>query len=89
MAVLAGADPAGAAASAAEAAAEAEADAVSAALEEVPEAALAADSAGAVHAAAEPDESSDSGFGRLKSFFLGGKKLFSSGRINLPNRYVY
>lgn len=89
MAVLAGADPAGAAASAAEAAAEAEADAVSAVLEEVPEAALAAALAGEVPAAAEPDESSDSGFGRLKSFFLDGKKLFSSGRINSRDRYVY
>ena len=78
-----------AAASAEGTAAEAEADAVSAALEEVPEAALAAASAGGVPAAAEPDESSDSGFGRLKSFFLGGKKLFSSGRINSLDRYVY
>ncbi|MBO5534087.1 MAG: hypothetical protein J6B53_01620, partial [Clostridia bacterium] len=64
---------------------EAEADAVSAVLEEVPE----ADLAEAVPAAAEPDESSDSGFGRLKSFFLDRKKLFSSGRINSRDRYVY
>jgi hypothetical protein len=58
-------------------------------LEEVPEADLAAALAEAVPAAAEPDESSDSGFGRLKSFFLDRKKLFSSGRINSQDRYVY